>query len=1762
MRILDYVTHGAGPLYTLSSAALGCYVLTLFQPYMDNDYFWTKFTSASTSHVVVPIVNSQLLVGPSAPSLDMLASMLAPSEMLNQMSSVHPRLLMYQDLTAVEAGIAGLRRLDLSLMTFLPTKYCWADLHGRWEMGATTGNQARCVARDFNNGAVYLEAVLRNIDLTTWWQQNQQRFNVRVINPISSTPEGPAWVAGLRNHVLESVSDEASTWRRHNITYFQLLYSNHFQIGLQETIQVKNAFGMITSMTIKSIPSVQRGISCWTTTILTGSLEFDLQGPGPGQSLVRNTANFYGDFATQVEGYIIGSILSPVNTVVHHQLGVLCDIRTRWLPAPASLVAIAQSFRHTVLSALQSTTAFQAAFDALAPVTLTPTPPQWQLPNLDFYGGNPMCGYGNPLPYVQQSWGFDDVCSSQPPLTYTWADFNAIFALALLGATSTDAVCSLVAPSLAAICHAAVQPSLNAYKLLPAQTWTLPSDIPTLQVSIMQFVANASGISIQEQLIVDPVWAPYGYLSLYEWAMNSREVVSFEGDYRTMHLMSYTAPPGPSFTTTATSSLSTYMWYSSVVSAVVLAVLAVVLLLLALVNYKFTEKEASPPLWFAFNRIVGSVWFSRSLLLVRALTAIACLASAVVVPVTRGGTTQLTSEPRPFWLSCILAGETLWLSYVLQELLQPVTGSFTRLYAPLGALLTWIAVVICDVAAPPTLSASINRACFSINMDCMVYCDSGVIEIGSFIRTLWICGLQVLGSLVAMVVMVIISKYSQSSSHCEGHSMLLPPMAVAFLMSPTMSIDHITGAMCGFFHFNRKGEPFIFDVKLWLTLPSQTYGFDHLDNRLSLRSPGTTRLMQVVPSNPSLATDPSPIAANRLGSASKLEKLLTKLSPVIILAGCVYLAATLVGNVAYLTIAQAYMANDMFWANFNATGGYPFLANLFNQQLLGMTRGASLTFDTPAFGDLSQPYNLSVTTISWSANAARRALHDPNVASLPAVITGLRQMNPCNLPWMFTQYCWLDFSQNWEMASTSARQQRCKSTVAANGAVYLESGLRNLNNWQTFQSCWGTSFQNAIAKPLAGFTTGKTWLTATQEIRTPIDQEVAYWTANGITSFQLQWQNYKTIGFSDSILVENALGFKYALPLSQSPASFHPTRQTSNEMYWSFAADLWAADPNTTNSAMAGSSLLRGSTNFAFANLSSENLLFANQTLLTPLPPGYFRLRDALGPFNAIDMYYISCPPSALGLFNTLTQSVTQLTIENPIAQATFLTLPIKYFVLEAPSTWLTQPNILDIGGNIFCANDNTSSPFAYGSGAGFGENNFCNSVFLEYMQPTSMQVLFALLGFDTILTLNPSDFTAICASDDMIDASCPANYATVAAFLTTYSSTFASLRPLASTMYRDVLPLNVTFLQYVQVTGPTPSVQLYTINLLEPRDRPWNFYGWLMLFEWANGMREVVSFQGDAGTITTISEATAPFQMAPDPSVITQTFSYFFEQCLLYISVVLIAVAGVVMLYTLHIHGRIEGLNLFELNRVVGMVWIGRTFLVIRSITAICLLNTSTLQLTQIGRGTQFVSPQLPWYKSILASAEVTWFVYVLNDLFSCLTRQYTSYYATKSAVATWGATFIWTQTSPQRYIATIDRICSFVDMDSALVCSSGFVQIGNRNRVAIAFAICIACVVVCFVAERLVRPGIPTLAIPTMVLNAQSFYILDLTRWVHHDLYYLDRASAAMAGVVSLRHKNMLYVLDIKTWRVAALPAVTVGSKTEEQSKRWNQCVPLNDL
>ncbi|EQC29919.1 hypothetical protein SDRG_12463 [Saprolegnia diclina VS20] len=342
--------NALGFSYVLFTVGLSIGIMYVMSTYLANDLFWPDFVVSGMQNAIIDFFNSRLAL--NATSLELLNPAFAPptlydsSAMALDIYEAYPRLVLYAELTAMDKAIASLRQLLATEVTHMMTQYCWVDLQQRWELGHSHKRQARCVAKDKANAAVYLEAVGRNIDYASWDPIYKGFFNNLIVSALTRSPDGNPWLQDIRAHAWVPVDDEVAFWKAHQLEYFELQWSTIRQTGLTETIGIENALGMTTRVTIKSITPVDR-YALWTTHSMYASFENDMGNFyfGPNQSLVLNSPLWFGyTLPNAIETYNLPYPLNHANTALHHQLGELGSVDLKLMPPPPALTAAAEAF--------------------------------------------------------------------------------------------------------------------------------------------------------------------------------------------------------------------------------------------------------------------------------------------------------------------------------------------------------------------------------------------------------------------------------------------------------------------------------------------------------------------------------------------------------------------------------------------------------------------------------------------------------------------------------------------------------------------------------------------------------------------------------------------------------------------------------------------------------------------------------------------------------------------------------------------------------------------------------------------------------------------------------------------------------------------------------------------------------------------------------------------------------------------------------------------------------------------------------------------------------------------------------------------------------------------------------------------------------------------------------------------------------------------------------------------------------------------------
>ncbi|OQR95192.1 hypothetical protein ACHHYP_00224 [Achlya hypogyna] len=357
-----------------------------------------------------------------------------------------------------------------------------------------------------------------------------------------------------------------------------------------------------------------------------------------------------------------------------------------------------------------------------------------------------------------------------------------------------------------------------------------------------------------------------------------------------------------------------------------------------------------------------------------------------------------------------------------------------------------------------------------------------------------------------------------------------------------------------------------------------------------------------------------------------------------------------------------------------------------------------------------------------------------------------------------------------------------------------------------------------------------------------------------------------------------------------------------------------------------------------------------------------------------------------------------------------------------------------------------------------------------------------------------------------------------------------------ASAATAAVQALNIEFMIFTKVNSTAPLTLLHT-NVLDSGDPGFYFFGWTYLYDWVVGNREAVAFQGDAGNLTILTDLELPLLQQARTWELSQDFAQYCRAGVWYVTFVMLFVAAIACGYMVAARGHFEGLNMLELSRVGGIVWVGRPLLFLRSLTALCLLSTATFNLQTTGYISYFAAVPTPWYKTWLASSEATWLVSVVNDIALVFTKEYSVYYVTPNSALVWFVVAVLAYSAPVKAHVALHHDCDIAEMNLQVVCTSGDIAIGQITRLVMLAIIVVACNMVCYgVARTVVRK--PHCYVKSLLLSSGAKYLFLHSGRIFDDVYYLDRASAALAGVLTYRRGQTMYALDIKLWRVFAIP------------------------
>ncbi|KAF0720045.1 Aste57867_600 [Aphanomyces stellatus] len=1118
--------------------------------------------------------------------------------------------------------------------------------------------------------------------------------------------------------------------------------------------------------------------------------------------------------------------------------------------------------------------------------------------------------------------------------------------------------------------------------------------------------------------------------------------------------------------------------------------------------------------------IVGAVWVGRPLLFARGLTAIVLASTAHLDLVPLGAFTRFQLTPRSWLETSVIAGEATWVAYVTADCLTIFTRETSAFYSPIYSGVAWVALLVLARAWPVYPTATIQHKCSTEDMGDAMTCFCGVVQVGDVTRV--VTHLVTLGAalILSWAIVQLTSRGPLRSHH--GFTRHLLGTADSFLpleQGTTLDVwtlDAPSCVMAGLLPLRWQAKRYMFDVKLWV-IHTDTYSSGTL-----LVFPSHSRPVLSIGQPSALTSKEAVVVQTRL---RRLQH------GVWVALGIAYAIGTICGSVSYLQMSQVNLANDLFWATFNVTGMHAFLATWLNQQLvLGINSSTQLNLDSINWDKAFDMVDVSVNSPPHFGAMMQYA----ELTSIDMAIEGLRATDACLLPWIFTPYCFVDFNQTWELANSAARQVRCQS-MTSNGAVFLEALLRNIR-FSDFQACWGPAFKLAIANELVRSSAGQVWLGGIQTDTTAsLEAEIHLWQRHGLTTFETQWQNFKLIGLVNSYSIWNTYGVPFSFTLQHQNATFRFNTQTTFKMYWGLAKDWNALVQNT--SGVAGLSLVRSSSNYAFANSTLQSVMLQNGTLNAPLASSFTLMESVLGPYGSIDMHFVMCPVEARAAVEHILASMRRALAQSQAAQLAYTSInEASNSMIPTPFYW-SDMNFLSAGGSPLCpaTSYSAASPVTSGMATFMSWAQACTVTTLwTSVNPSRPDLITALVLGN--LTFAPSEtIDYICQQDALFTAACAAFVRQTTTFVTTYMlDDLPHLTALAVNATAAIQATNVEFMQF-GLSNATAPLELYRVRVLDQAVlADFAFFAWLFLVDWALGLREAVSLQGDTGTIVLLTEYLDTFEQPVSLAEYPVNLATYLHGIVFYVTCITLSLSALLLVYFSLVRGHVEVFNLFQLDRVGAVVWVGRPLLFVRSVTAIAMLSTCTLQLHFTGTISAFHAVQDPWYKTMLAANEVTWLVAIITDIGLAVTQEYSASYAGWDSLLVWFLAAALSFAAPVTHSLTIAKQCVVAVLDFQIVCESGNLVIGHVDRFLTLVAIVFVCTCLGVLVVRWLVPVPRPNRVHSIFIYAGARYLFWSTHWILHDTYYMDRMSAVLNGVLTLHWQKRIYGLDIKLWHI----------------------------
>ncbi|EQC26774.1 hypothetical protein SDRG_15424 [Saprolegnia diclina VS20] len=388
----------AALVYLVISLGIGLWYLSLLSPSLANDLWWAGLTPTGGEALLIDLINAQLALTATS-ALSIYATDANMNKLYNaptattSVSPTYSRHIIFTELTTIEYAVPQLRTLSAAWSMRMNTQHCWLDFNQSFEIAHTATRQQRCKDQFATNGAVYLEAILRNVvwtDYMATWGGVNSRFVIAYERALQETSQGQAFLSQVSTaRASTSISDELTYWRRYTLDRFELQWQSRWQPGVTESITLENAIGL---REIVSIKNFAQGTGPYTSIVLYWIPLNDLRFAAfNNRSLIRGSSRFFGanlsSTLPNVDPEVFGGVTLVSGQFVNQSalfratIGPFQSVDCFYRGPPQSLRDAYSTTRAQLHKAQLTAQTY--------PATLVLTPVTWR--HHAYYGGNPIC---------------------------------------------------------------------------------------------------------------------------------------------------------------------------------------------------------------------------------------------------------------------------------------------------------------------------------------------------------------------------------------------------------------------------------------------------------------------------------------------------------------------------------------------------------------------------------------------------------------------------------------------------------------------------------------------------------------------------------------------------------------------------------------------------------------------------------------------------------------------------------------------------------------------------------------------------------------------------------------------------------------------------------------------------------------------------------------------------------------------------------------------------------------------------------------------------------------------------------------------------------------------------------------------------------------------------------------------------------------------------------------------------------------------------